>query len=93
MNYSQLHDLELIRYAFIDAPGGSLAALLAARFEDNVECIADLEKEYRDAEAASDDEHYIAIETLKSDLAAAKLRIRSLENANAALSTQLRRPS
>jgi hypothetical protein len=49
MNYSMLTNRELIKYGLIDAPVGSLAALIATRFEDNMVSLDQIENDYAEA--------------------------------------------
>jgi hypothetical protein len=79
MNYATLNDNELIKYALIAAPAGSLAELLAQRFERNAVCLKDIEEEYADAINSEEQEHATAIRELEADLEAKEKRIEALE--------------
>ena len=79
MNYATLNNNELIKYALIDAPAGSLAELLAQRFERNAVCLKDIEEEYADAINSEEQEHATAIRELEAQLEAKEERIEALE--------------
>jgi vacuolar-type H+-ATPase subunit E/Vma4 len=81
MNYSTLTDSELIKYALIDAPAGSLAELLAQRFATNAVCLEDIEEVYADAINSEEREHATAIRELEAQLEAKEKRIEALEEA------------
>lgn len=49
MQYQHLDDSELIKYALIDAPVGSLAYLLAERYAENIQDVVDLQQEHLEA--------------------------------------------
>jgi hypothetical protein len=46
MSYQHLDDAELIHYALLDAPVGSLAHILATRYETNVTVVRELEESH-----------------------------------------------
>jgi len=79
MNYATLRNEELIKYALIDAPMGSLAALLAARFEKNIVCVEDVEKEYAAAIETDAFDHAQIVRDLETSIEEKDNQIEALE--------------
>jgi predicted nucleic acid-binding Zn-ribbon protein len=67
MDYAHLTDAELIHYATIDALPGSLAHLVATRFEANIEGVAAIENQAAE-EIAELERKYEAVLDSKDEL-------------------------